>query len=414
MTARTGGPGDAMTVDIGPAAGIDLTDMRPFVAGTQHELFRVLRDHDPLHWNDETDGGRGFWSLTRHDDVRAGSTDHVRLSSAEGTQLAERRVEGKLHSLHNMDEPEHGKLRRVAIAHLRAVKIRKWQEYIDVSVAQLLDEAEERGEVEFVHAVSANLPIRVIARVLGVPADDCPMLAEWSNVAHIQDPEYVTTDAERETARENLFGYFRDLTAQRRAEPRDDLVSVLVHGEVDDAPLSWEQLAAYYIVLMAAGNETTRHLISGAVDAFDRFPGEWERLRADRALLAPAVEEMMRWVTPVAFMRRTALVPMQWHGRTIEPGQKVLLWYGSANRDERVFADPDRFVVDRAPNDHLTFGWGVHFCMGAHLARAEAASLFGEMLRRGLVVRPTGRPERLEATMFAGIKRMPVTIARSS
>jgi cytochrome P450 len=391
---------------------IDLTDMGPFVAGTQHELFRALRDQDPVHWNEETDGGRGFWSLTRYADVRAGASDHERLSSAEGTQLAERRVEGKLHSLHNMDEPEHGKLRRIAIPYLRAVQIKRWQQSIGEMVGQLLDEAEQQGAVEFVHAVSANLPIRVIARVLGVPAQDCPHLAELSNVAHIQDPEYVTTDAQREAAREELFAYFRALSEQRRADPQDDLVSVLVHGALDGEPLSWEQLAAYYIVLMAAGNETTRHLISGAVDAFDRFPGEWERLRADHGLLTPAVEEMFRWVTPVAFMRRTALVPVEWHGRTIEPGQKVVLWFGSANRDERVFPDPDRFLIDRTPNDHLTFGWGVHFCMGAHLARAETVALFGEMLRRGLDVRLAARPERLEASMFAGIKRMPAVVAR--
>jgi cytochrome P450 len=396
------------------ASAVDLTDMRPFVEGRQHELFRALRDDDPLHWNDESDGGRGFWSLTRYDDVRAGATDHERLSSAEGTQLAERRVEGKLHSLHNMDEPEHGKLRRIAIPYLRAVKIKRWQQSIAESVTRLLDEAEAKGEIDFVHAISANLPIRVLARVLGVPAEDCAKLAELSNVAHIQDPEYVTSDDEREAAREELFAYFKDLSDKRRADPQDDLVSVLVQGTIDDRPLSWEQLAAYYIVLMAAGNETTRHLISGAVDAFHRFPDEWQRLRADRRLLVPAVEEMFRWVTPVAFMRRTALAPIDRHGRTIRPGDKVVLWFGSANRDERVFDDPARFVVDRAPNDHLTFGWGVHFCMGAHLARAEVMSLFGEILDRRIDIRLTGPPERLEASMFAGIKRMPAAIVRSA
>lgn len=399
---------------VGSASGIDLTDMRPFVEGRQHDLFQDLRDHDPLHWNEESDGGRGFWSLTRYDDVRAGATDHERLSSAEGTQLAERRVEGRLHSLHNMDEPEHGKLRRIAIPYLRAVKIKRWQQSIAESVTRLLDEAEEQGEIEFVHAVSANLPIRVLARVLGVPAEDCATLAELSNVAHIQDPEYVTSDDQREAAREELFAYFENLTDKRRADPQDDLVSVLVHGTVDGEPLSWEQLAAYYIVLIAAGNETTRHLISGAVDAFDRFPDEWQRLRADRRLLGPAVEEMFRWVTPVAFMRRTALAPIDRHGRTIQPGEKVVLWFGSANRDERVFDEPDRFVVDRAPNDHLTFGWGVHFCMGAHLARAEVVSLFGQILDRGTDIRLTAPPERLEASMFAGIKRMPAVVRRTT
>ena len=395
------------------AAEVDLADLRVFVAGEQYALYRALREQDPLHWNDEHDGGRGFWSLTRYADVRAAVSDHVRLSSAEGTQLAERRVEGKLHSLHNMDEPRHGELRRVGISYLRAVKIKQWQESIAASVTELLDEAQARDEVEFVHAVSANLPIRVLARILGVPAADCPQLAEWSNVAHIQDPEYVTTDAEREAARENLFGYFRALSDERRARPRDDLVSVLVHGRVDGEPLSWDELAAYYIVLMAAGNETTRHLISGTALAFHRFPGEWARLRAEPALLTPAVEEMLRWVSPVAYMRRTALAPIALHGGTIEPGQKVVLWFAAANRDPAVFADPDAFVVDRAPNDHLGFGWGVHFCMGAHLARAEATALFGELLRRGLSLRLRGEPERLEANMFTGIKRMRVALRPS-
>ncbi len=405
--------------------GIDLTDMRPYVAGTQHEMFWALRAEDPLHWNDEHDGGRGFWSLTRYADVHAAASDHRRLSSAEGTQLAERRVEGRLHSLHNMDEPRHGQLRRVGIGYLRAVKIKEWQAAIDAAVTRIVDDAvgsgavgngavgdgaEGSGGVEFVHAVSARLPIEVLARILGVPAQDCPRLAEWSNQAHIQDPEYVTDEATRETARENLFGYFRDLSAARRREPRDDLVSVLVHGRIDGEPLSWDELAAYYIVLMAAGNETTRHLISGGVQALDQFPGEWRRLRTDPGLLTPGIEEMMRWVTPVMFMRRTALEPIAMHGRTIGPGDKVVLWFGSANRDDAVFADPDRFVLDRAPNEHLTFGWGVHFCMGAHLARAEARSLFAEILRRGLDLTVLGAPDRLESSMFNGVKRMRVAL----
>lgn len=399
-----------MTAGVESAELIDLTDMQPFVAGTQYELYRALREHDPLHWNDETDGGRGFWSLTRYPDVKTAVSDHHRLSSAEGTQLAERRVEGKLHSFHNMDEPRHGKLRRLASSYLRAVKVKEWQESIRATVAELLDDAQERDEVEFVHAVSANLPIRVIARILGVPPADCPQLAEWSNQAHIQDPEYVTDEATREQARENIFAYFRELSDERRARPQDDLVSVLVQGRVDGEPLSWDELAAYYIVLLAAGNETTRHLISGAVDAFDRFPAEWARLQANPDLLIPGIEEMLRWVTPVAYMRRTALEPITMHGRRIGAGDKVVLWFASANRDEDVFPDPDHFVLDRSPNDHLAFGWGVHFCIGAHVARAEARALFEEILRRGLDLRLTGRPERLEANMFSGIKRMPVSL----
>jgi cytochrome P450 len=392
------------------ANGIDLTDMRPYLAGTQHELFRELRARAPLHWNDERDGGRGFWSLTRYADVRAAALDHTRLSSAEGTQLAERRVEGKLHSLHNMDEPRHGQLRRVGIGYLRAVKIKEWQSAIDEAIVRIVDDAATGDGVEFVRAVSARLPIEVLARILGVPSQDCPQLADWSNQAHIQDPEYVTDESVRETARENLFGYFRELSDARRAEPQDDLVSVLVHGRIDGEPLTWEELAAYYILLMAAGNETTRHLISGAVIALNEFPDEWRRLRADHGLLTAGIEEMMRWVTPVAFMRRTALEPIAMHGSVIEPGQKVVLWFGSANRDEDVFADPDRFVLDRTPNEHLTFGWGVHFCMGAHLARAEARSLFAEILRRGLDLRIVGEPDRLEASMFNGVKRMHVAL----
>ena len=400
-----------MTAGIASASEIDLMDMGPFVDGRQYELYRALRDHDPLHWNSEPDGP-GFWSFTRHADVRAGLNDHELYSSADGTQIPDRRVEGKMHSFHNMDEPRHGKLRKVAISYFRAVKIREWHASVQEIVTQLVDEAERAGELEFVHNVSANLPIRVLARVLGVPAEDCPMLAELSNIAHIQDPEYVTTDEQREDARNELFAYFKDLSDKRRAEPKDDLVSVLVHGRVDGEPLTWEDLASYYIILMAAGNETTRHLVSGAIDAFDRFPEEWQRLRAEPGLLRSGIEEMVRWVAPVAYMRRTARRPVEMYGRTIEPGQKVVMWFAAGNRDDRVFTDPDRFVLDRKPNDHLGFGWGVHFCMGAHLARHEATALFTEMVSRGLTPRILDRPHRLEANMFSGIKRMQVSLTR--
>ena len=212
---------------------------------------------------------------------------------------------------------------------------------------------------------------------------------------------------EKERAREELFAYFRDLTEARRAEPRDDLVSRLVEARIDGEPLSADDVATGWSFM---ANETTRNLLTGAVLAFAEFPQEWERLRADRALLRPAVEELLRFVTPIRAMRRTATRDVEWHGRTVHRGDKVVVWFQAANRDPAVFDDPDTLRVDRSPNPHLGFGRGIHFCLGAHLARAEVAAFLRQVLERDLRITPVAEPDRLHTNQFHAFKRLTVRV----
>src|SRR3954452_10380008 len=385
-------------------------DLAIFVEGREDAVFDELRSADPVHGNPPSEHGPGFWALTRYADVKAAASDHARLSSAAGTQIVDRKVEGKLASLHNMDDPEHAKLRKVAFPQLRAIKIRQWQDAIDESVAVLLDEAVAHGRFDMVDLVAARLPMLVLSRVMGVPAHDGPRLVDWTNRLTSSDPDHAVAGPALAEARDEVMAYFERLTAQRREQPEDDLVSVLAHGTVDDRPLTWEELAAYYIVIVAAGNETTRHLISGATLALHETPAAWERILADPELLAPAVEEMFRFVTPVACMRRTALEDHRIGDREVTAGDKVVLWVAAANRDPELFADPHEFVIDRAPNPHLAFGWGIHFCLGVHLARAEVRGFFDPSRARGQRFEVGGEPVRVRHNLFRGWSQLPVEL----
>ena len=392
------------------APDVDLMDLSLFVEGREDDAFDELRRTDPVHWNAPSDHGPGFWSLLRYADVRDGASDASGLSSASGTQIVDRKVEGGLASLHNMDDPEHAKLRKVTIPHLRAIKIQQWQQVIESSVGLLLDEAVERETFDMVDLIAARLPMLVLSQVMGVPAADAPRMVDWTNSLTSSDPDHKVDAAALQAAREDIMGYFEQLTEQRRREPTTDLVSILVNGQKDGAPLTWGELAAYYIVIVAAGNETTRHLVSGATVALDRTPGAWDRLAAEPDVLAPAVEEMFRYVTPLSAMRRTATRDLVIDGREISAGEKVVLWFAAANRDPDVFDSPHEFRVDRSPNDHLTFGWGIHFCLGAHLARAEVLAFYRAALDRGLRFEVTGAPERLPQNIFRGWRHIPTRV----
>lgn len=401
-------------LDATPAGpDVDLLDLNLLATNREIEAYDILRQTAPVYWNAPSERGPGFWALTRYADVKAGASDALRLSSASGTQIVDRKVEGKLASLHNMDDPEHGKLRKIAIGHLRAVSVKQWQEVIDSSVALLLDEAEERKEFDMVEVVSARLPMLVLAQVLGVPAVDAPKMVDWTNRLNSADPDHTVDEAALAQAREEVMDYFADLTEQRRAQPQADLVSILANGQKDGRPLTWDELAAYYIVLVAAGNETTRHLVTGGTLALHETPGSWDRIMRDEALLDTAVEEMFRYVSPVAAMRRTASEDLVIGGQQIAKGDKVVLWFAAANRDPEVFEAPHEFRIDRTPNDHLTFGWGVHFCLGTHLARAEVRAFFRETRSRGLRFEVVGEPQRVLHNLFRGWSSLPVSVTRA-
>lgn len=385
----------------------DLMDLTPFAEDREMEVLDRVRSESPVFWNAESDHGPAFWSLTNYEDVKAAAWDNHRLSSAQGTQIVNRKVEGGGRaSLHNMDDPEHAKLRKITISHLRAVKIKEWQDVIDDVVKRLLDEAAERRSFDFVEVVSARLPMLVLSRVLGVPAEDAPKMVDWTNRMTSSDPDHKVDEKSLAEARDELLATFDRLTAERRANPTNDLITVLANAQKDGQLLTSEELAAYYIVLVAAGNETVRHLTSGGILALSETGG-WSRLESN---LDSAIEEMFRFVTPVAAMRRTAAVDLEIKGTPIKKGEKVVLWFSAANRDPAVFKDPHRFVLDRTPNEHLTFGWGVHVCLGMHLARAEVQTFFREVVKRKVRFEVTGNPQRVRHNVFRGWSSVPVRL----
>jgi cytochrome P450 len=387
-------------------------DLDAFVDGSDGALFRRLRDEDPCHWNPEPDGGRGFWSLTRYDDIKAAGLDWKTFSSAEGTQIQDRRAEGHgKPSIHNMDAPRHKLLRRLLVSDFARDRVERMEPRARQVITDHLDTLQSAGACDLVHTATMQIPILVFATMLGAEPADAHRLLEWTNVMSGQtDPDYVPEPGVVERTRTEVFEYFHELTERRRREPQEDLISVLVTSEVEGKRLEHDELDPYYLVLLVAGNETTRNMMTGAVMLMNEYPDEFERLRDGRVTPQTAIEEIIRMVSPIICMRRVATRDVELHGRQVKQGEKVVLWFTSANRDERVFDEPDRLILDRTPNPHLGFGWGPHFCIGSHLARLEGEILLEELVRRGIEIDVTGPPQRLRSNFFRGIKRLPVSV----
>jgi cytochrome P450 len=392
---------------------IDLMDLDPFVRAEDGALFKQLRDDDPCHWNDEPDDGPGFWSLTRYEDIKAAGSDAETFSNAGGTQIQSRRAEGHgKPSIHNMDAPRHRDMRGLMIAEFTRERVLRMEPRIREVVTAHLDGLVRSGEADLVSALSTQIPILVFGALLGAPAEDTPKLVGWTNVVSGQtDPDYVADPSVMARTRDEAFAYFHALTDERRARPKDDLISILTHASIDGVPLDTEELDAYYLLMLVAGNETTRNLMSGTVLLMHDNPGEWARLKAGEVSPRVAVEELVRMVSPVVCMRRTATRDVEIHGKAIKTGDKVVLWWTSANRDERVFPDPDTLILGRSPNKHLGFGWGAHFCLGSHLAKLEAEILLEELIKRDITLEVNGPVERLRSNFFRGIKKLPVKVA---
>jgi cytochrome P450 len=367
---------------------------------------------------------RGFWAITRYDDIREVHRDWETFSSETGgtslEDLAPEHVEARK-SMIDMDPPRHNELRALINKGFTPRAVRKYEGTIRELFRWLLDQALPMGEFDFVHEIAAELPMRVFAEMLGAPLEDRRYLVELGDrLLGASDPEYATPE-ELEAHRHlpfsspaalEMFEYGRRLAAERRAEPRDDIVTTLATAELDGVPLTERELDVYFILLATAGNETTRHTISHGLLALLEHPDQLERLRADPSGLSlTAANEMLRWATPVHHFRRTATRDVELRGRTIRAGDKVTTWFVSGNRDEEVFDRPDAFDVGRDPNPHMAFGpGGVHFCLGAHLARMEVQIAFEELLPRIGRVELTGPVERLRSNFFNGIKRMPVRV----
>jgi len=402
------------------AAPVDLTDSRNFVDGVPHEWFAHLRRTDPVHWHEETDGP-GFWAVTRHQDCVAVNRDAERFSSYRaGTFLwetPEDQLEQQRLMMVTMDPPLHTRYRRLVNKGFTPRTVSQLGEQIHAVADDIIDRVCEAGTADFVIDVAAELPLVVLAELLGVPAEDRVKMFDWSNrMIGREDAEYQGAQSVAEEnaalAAAELFGYAADLYEQKRANPGGDLMSVLSQVELDGERLSELELDLFFMLLAVAGNETTRNLMSGAMVAFSQFPDQWERLRADRSLLPSAVEEMLRFVTPVMNFRRQATEDVEIGGQKVAEGDKVVFFHVSANRDETVFDEPDRFDVGRSPNPHMAFGGGgPHFCLGANLARMEIVVMFEHLLDRLPDLHVAGDVERLQSNFINGVKHLPVAFS---
>ncbi len=412
-----------------------------YVRCVPYDALARLRTGSPVTWIEEKPvddwpGGPGFWAVLRHSDVRHVLRNPKQFSSHLGaTQIRDSADLGFVRRMMlNMDPPEHSRLRRLLTKAFTPRAVARLAERIEDRARALVDAVAERGEADFAKEIAAELPLLTLADVFGIPASDRWLLFDWSNrVIGYQDAEYsvsaafdpadATDMARRATALRptepanprsragmpDLYAYAYELGEYKRRHPGDDVMTALMN-EVDheDGRVAVEEFENLFWLFAVAGNETVRNGLPGGMYALLRHPDQLARLRADRGLLGSAVEEMLRWWTPVMNFRRTATTDTTVGNVPIRKGEKVVVWFSSANRDETVFPDASRFDVGRSPNDHLSFGHGPHFCLGAHLARLQMRAMFGAVLDRFDDIEPAGEPRRLRSNFQNGLKRLPI------
>ena len=404
-----------MSPDIDP---LDLVDADRYAQrGYPHDVWARLRAEAPVAYI-TAPGFEPFWAVMKHADVMEVSKQPSRFSNAQGITLARAGQPPMPPSemLVLLDPPKHGPVRRVVSARFTPKAVRERRPDVDHIAADVLDDAASdiaAGSGDFVERIAAPFPLAVIAWILGVPSADVELLFRWTNeVIGKDDPEFrrpgETPGRTIKRARGELNEYLALLIEQRRNDPKDDLVSELVSGTIQGRPLTHEQLLAYCELFVEAGNETTRNAISGALLAFCENRDQWELLRERPELVPDAVEEILRWASPISHFTRVAVEDCVVHGVQIRAGDQLALYYASANRDEDVFDDPFSFRVDRRPNPHLAFGFGEHFCVGAHLARVEIEMILRHLLARVDWFELAGPIERMSSITNGSIKRLPL------
>jgi cholest-4-en-3-one 26-monooxygenase len=402
---------------------VDLYDSATFERGIPHDYFTWLRENEPVHWQSPREikanvsdvmqvEQRGYWALTRHRDIMEVSLDQARFSSQRATVIVTDIEEDRMAQLRlwmiNQDAPHHTKLRKLVNKGFTKRMIDKMEGHVRELASGIVDGVARKGECDFVASIASELPLLVIAELMGCPSEDRSRLFDWSNqMIGFEDPDFANEEGATDAMTE-MFEYAGQLAARRRSDPRDDLTSVLVNAEVDGERLDELGFNMFFILLILAGNETTRNAISGGMLAFSEHRDQWRKLLDDGSLLPTATEEVLRYVSPVIAMRRTATCDTEIAGQAIRENDKVVMFYPSANRDAAVFEEPDRFDVTRNPNPHLAFGWGPHFCLGASLARGEIRSVFSELLSRLPDIEVSGPVRRLRSTGVNSIKSMPV------
>ena len=402
-----------MTVTDRSLEGIDLL-AATWGSGVPHDQFDRLRAEAPVYFHPEPDGP-GFWALTKHADVMTVSHDWATFSSELGGTFIPTADEEALSQLRltilNMDPVKHNRYRRLVSSGFTPRMINALVEDIERRAAVVVDNVCERGEVEFVEEIAAQVPVQMICEMIGLEPELWPRIFELSNhlIGSRDDPDYQELPGGPQAAAIEVYMLCDAVAADRRIHPRDDIMTALVQAEVDGERLDDAELNLFFITLIVAGNETTRNLINHSMLALVEHPEQAQRLRDDPALWTTGVEEMLRWGSSIHNFRRTATRDAELRGVPIAAGDKVVMYYAAANRDDEVFADPHRFDVGRTPNDHLTFGGGgVHFCLGANLARAEIRATMRQIVERLPDLELAGEPARLHSDFVSGIKTMPV------
>jgi cytochrome P450 len=413
----------ATGIDLGE---IDLANPDNYLDRLPFEWFDELRRRAPVFWHEEPSPNHGFWAVTRYDDLVAVHMDWQTFSSEKGAVALEELEPDQLQIRRSMletDPPRHRELRNICNKRFSARAVGRYEDFIREVARGVLDRALEREELDFVPEISRELPIRFLCAIFTVPQEHAPMLIEWGDaMIGNQDPEFSAAVVDRVDTEEfrylpfrspiaaKVFEYADRLRDLRLDEPQEDVINALTVAQREGV-LTEREFQNYFSLLMIAGNETTRHTISHGMQALMENPEQLRALKEDPSKIQLAVEEILRWATPVLHFRRTATRDTELGGRRIRAGDKVVTWYISANRDETRFEDPYRFDVSRTPNEHVTFGpGGPHFCLGAHLARLETKILFQELLPRIRSIEPAGPVQRMRSNFVNGIKHLPVRV----
>ncbi len=405
---------------------LDITDPDVYRAGVPHATFKRLRDEDPVSWTEERDG-RGFWSITRYQDIIALNRDFRTFTSEAGIRLEEMDAEEleARKTMMEMDPPEHTRLRRLVQGGFTRRTVQTYEDGIRTLARAVLDEALPKGRFDLVTDVARQLPMRMLGRLLGAPEEDYGYLVDRGDaMIGNTDPEFTehvvdqTDTAEfrlmpfRSPAGVELFEYAQRMADDRRENPKDDVITKMLAPTMDGEPLTDLEFKNFFALMVAAGNDTTRYSMVGGLVALLDHPDQLQLLLERPELTQSAVEEMLRWTSVTMHFRRTATKEVEVHGRTIREGDKVVLWWISGDHDERQFPDPFRFDITRDPNEHLAFGrGGPHRCIGEWLARVEIKVLLEELRPQLDRLRIVGPAQRLRSNFISGIKHLPVEVS---
>jgi cytochrome P450 len=402
------------SVDVSSTAAVDLASPDAFVEGPPHEALAVLRRTDPVHWQPMA-GEPGFWAVLRHADVAHVARHTDTFSASEGGVVVETMSPENLAIMRNMllamDPPAHTAHRAPLSLHFRARVIGAIEGRVREICRAIMAEAHDRGDVDFVHEVASPLPTRVIGELFGLPQQD------WAHIQELaerntsgQDPDIA--DGGSEAATIEMAMYAIGLAANRRhADRTDDLTTAILEADFGGEPMSDIEFGSFFVQLVTAGNDTTKGMLGSGLLTLLRHPDQLAELRADTSLIPAAVEEIIRYDNPLHYFRRTALVDVELNGTHIAAGDKVAMYYTSANRDDDVFSEPQTFDIHRHPNPHLSFGIGSHFCLGVHLARLEGRVFFEELLDSFATIELTGEPVRIRSNLNNTFKRLPVRLS---